>query len=84
MRELWAVLEQVNLSAIFESGAGTGYPLLEKASNLSGGPMPAIGAGPGAASRQPGVYLLTRPPPTSTWKRNDIMAGITGWQNPRR
>ena len=35
--ELWAVLERVNLAAFLKSEKGLDTPLLEKASNLSGG-----------------------------------------------
>ena len=35
--ELWAVLERVNLSAFLKAEQGLDTPLLEKASNLSGG-----------------------------------------------
>ncbi|RAQ21745.1 cysteine ABC transporter ATP-binding protein, partial [Hydrogeniiclostridium mannosilyticum] len=35
--ELWAVLERVNLAAFLKSEQGLNTPLLEKASNLSGG-----------------------------------------------
>ena len=35
--ELWAVLERVNLAAFLKSEQGLDTPLLEKASNLSGG-----------------------------------------------
>lgn len=54
---MWAALEQVNLADFLRGEQGLDTLLTEKGGNLSGGQCQRLALAPGAASRQPGLYL---------------------------
>ncbi len=74
--ELWAVLERVNLSAFLKAEQGLNTPLLEKASNLSGGQCQRLALARALLHDSP-VYIFDEATSNiDVESENDIMAGI--------
>ena len=74
--ELWAVLERVNLAAFLKSEQGLNTPLLEKASNLSGGQCQRLALARALLHDSP-VYIFDEATSNiDVESENDIMAEI--------
>ena len=74
--ELWAVLERVNLAAFLKSEKGLDTPLLEKASNLSGGQCQRLALVRALLHDSP-VYIFDEATSNiDVESENDIMAEI--------
>lgn len=74
--ELWAVLERVNLAAFLKSEKGLDTPLLEKASNLSGGQCQRLALARALLHDSP-VYIFDEATSNiDVESENDIMAEI--------
>ena len=74
--ELWAALEQVNLSAFLKAEQGLDTPLLEKASNLSGGQCQRLALARALLHDSP-VYIFDEATSNiDVESENDIMAEI--------
>ena len=74
--ELWAVLERVNLAAFLKSEQGLDTPLLEKASNLSGGQCQRLALARALLHDSP-VYIFDEATSNiDVESENDIMAEI--------
>lgn len=74
--ELWAVLERVNLSAFLKAEQGLDTPLLEKASNLSGGQCQRLTLARALLHNSP-VYIFDEATSNiDIESENDIMAEI--------
>ena len=67
MRTLWAVLEQVRLADFLRAEQGLDTPLLEKASNLSGGQCQRLALARALLHDSP-VYLFDEATSNSTWR----------------
>ena len=74
--ELWAALEQVNLAAFLKTERGLDTPLLEKASNLSGGQCQRLALARALLHDSP-VYIFDEATSNiDVESENDIMAEI--------
>ena len=74
--ELWAALEQVNLSAFLKAEQGLDTPLLEKASNLSGGQCQRLALARALLHDSP-IYIFDEATSNiDVESENDIMAEI--------
>lgn len=74
--ELWAALEQVNLAGFLKAEQGLDTPLLEKASNLSGGQCQRLALGRALLHDSP-VYIFDEATSNiDVESENDIMAEI--------
>ena len=74
--ELWAVLERVNLSAFLKAEQGLDTPLLEKASNLSGGQCQRLALARALLHDSP-IYIFDEATSNiDVESENDIMAEI--------
>ena len=74
--ELWAVLERVNLAAFLKTERGLDTPLLEKASNLSGGQCQRLALARALLHDSP-VYIFDEATSNiDVESENDIMAEI--------
>ena len=74
--ELWAVLEQVNLAGFLKAEQGLDTPLLEKASNLSGGQCQRLALARALLHDSP-VYIFDEATSNiDVESENDIMAEI--------
>ena len=74
--ELWAVLDRVNLAAFLKSEQGLNTPLLEKASNLSGGQCQRLALARALLHDSP-VYIFDEATSNiDVESENDIMAEI--------
>ena len=74
--ELWAVLERVNLAAFLKAEQGLDTPLLEKASNLSGGQCQRLALARALLHDSP-VYIFDEATSNiDVESENDIMAEI--------
>ncbi len=74
--ELWAVLERVNLAAFLKSEKGLDTPLLEKASNLSGGQCQRLALARALLHDSP-IYIFDEATSNiDVESENDIMAEI--------